>query len=78
VLEKFRRKAHRLIGVDLVEFVPGVRGVALLHGDLAAIPLEDESVDIVMARSVMEHVTELANVYFELYRVLRRMDMSYS
>jgi SAM-dependent methyltransferase len=71
VLEKYRGRAKRLIGVDLVEFDARVPGVELLHGDLGALPLDDKCVDLIMARSVMEHVTDPAATYREIYRVLK-------
>lgn len=70
ILAKYRGKAARLIGVDLVEFAP-VPGVELLRNDLGTISLPSESVDLVMARSVMEHVTDPQAVYREIHRVLR-------
>jgi SAM-dependent methyltransferase len=71
VLAKFRGRARRLIGIDVVDFDSGVVDVELHHCDLARIPIEDRCVDIVMARSVMEHVVDPARVYGEIYRVLR-------
>ena len=71
ILSRFKGKAARLIGVDLVEFVPKVEGLELHRGDLGAMPLDDACVDLVMARSVMEHVTDPARVYAEIYRVLK-------
>jgi ubiquinone/menaquinone biosynthesis C-methylase UbiE len=71
ILAKYRGKARRLIGVDLVEFNPSVQELELYHCDLGQIPLEDNCVDLVMARSVMEHVTEPAKVYAEIHRVLK-------
>lgn len=71
ILSKYRGKARRLIGVDLVEFSPAAQGLELYHGDLGAMPLESASVDVIMARSVMEHVTDPARVYAEIYRVLK-------
>lgn len=71
ILSKYRGMARRLVGVDLVEFDPAVKGMELYHCDLGAIPLEDNSVDVVMSRSVMEHVTDPARVYGEIYRVLK-------
>jgi SAM-dependent methyltransferase len=71
ILAKFKGRGRRLIGVDVVDFVSGVDGLELLKHDLAQIPLESGSVDLVMSRSVMEHVTEPAPVYGELYRVLK-------
>ena len=38
---------------------------------LIAIPLEENCVDVMMASSVMEHVTDPARVYGEIYRVLK-------
>ncbi len=66
VLEKYLGRARRLIGVDLVEFSPRVQGLELHCCDLSNLPLEDACVDVVMARSVMEHVTEPAKVYAEI------------
>jgi ubiquinone/menaquinone biosynthesis C-methylase UbiE len=71
ILAKYRGMARRLIGVDLVEFDPTVTGLELYHSDLGAIPLEENCVDVMMARSVMEHVTDPARVYGEIYRVLK-------
>jgi SAM-dependent methyltransferase len=71
ILAKYRGKARRLIGVDLVDFAPAIEGLELYKGDLGAIPLEDNCVDVVMSRSVMEHVTDPARVYGEIYRVLK-------
>jgi SAM-dependent methyltransferase len=72
VLAQYVGKARRLVGVDLVDFERPIPGVELLHGDIGSLPLEAESVDIVMARSVMEHVTDPAAVYTEVHRVLKR------
>jgi len=71
VLLKYRGRAKRLIGVDLVEFDHSIDGIELLNSDLAHIPIEDASVDIVMCRSVMEHVEDPEAVYREMHRVLK-------
>jgi ubiquinone/menaquinone biosynthesis C-methylase UbiE len=71
VLAKYRGKAARLIGVDLVDFDKNLDGLELYHSDLGEIPLGDNSVDLVMARSVMEHVTDPRQVYGEIWRVLK-------
>ena len=39
--------------------------------DIYDIPIADSCVDLVMARSVIEHVTDPAAVYAEMYRVLK-------
>jgi SAM-dependent methyltransferase len=71
VLVKYRGKAARLVGVDLVDFPAAIDGVELHKGDLGHVPMPDASVDLIMARSVMEHVTDQAAVYTELARVLK-------
>jgi len=72
VLVKFRGRAARLIGVDLVDFRgDDLAGVELHKGDCGDMPVESGSVDVVMARSVMEHVADPLRVYGEINRVLR-------
>lgn len=71
VLVKFRGKAARLVGVDLVDFTAEIGGVELIKGDLSNVPLPAASVDLIMSRSVMEHVTDPPAVYAELGRLLR-------
>jgi ubiquinone/menaquinone biosynthesis C-methylase UbiE len=71
ILEKFRHSARRLVGVDLVEFASVCEGLELHQCDLGAMPIGDGSIDVVMARSVMEHVTDPELVYAEIYRVLK-------
>jgi len=71
ILAKYRGRARRLIGVDLVEFDTKLDGLELYHCDLKAMPIEANCADLVMARSVMEHVTEPAAVFAEIYRVLK-------
>jgi len=71
VLAKYRGKARRLIGVDLVGFPAAIDGLELLNSDLAAMPVADQTVDVVISRSVMEHVVDPAAVYREIARVLR-------
>jgi len=71
ILAKFRNRARRLVGVDLVDFAVAGEGIELHRCDLAAMPIEDGCIDVAMARSVMEHVTDPAKVYGEIYRVLK-------
>ena len=71
VLLKYRGKAARLIGVDVVDFDEPVDGIELINSDLARIPLPSAEVDVIMCRSVMEHVSDPAAVYRELHRILK-------
>lgn len=70
-LRSFVGRARRLIGVDLVDFVDVPAGIETHRADLARIPLDDESIDVVMSQSVFEHLTEPLAVYRELARALR-------
>jgi SAM-dependent methyltransferase len=71
VLARFRGRAARLIGVDVVDFRSDAADLELHCCDLASMPIAENSVDLVMARSVMEHVTQPREVYAEVFRVLR-------
>lgn len=70
-LVKFRGKALKLLGVDLVDFTLIADDLQLHRGDAANTGLPDASVDVVMARSVMEHLVDPAVVYREMHRVLK-------
>ena len=71
VLRNFREACTRLVGIDVVDLAVEIPGIELYRADLARIPLPDASIDVVMARSVMEHIEDPAAVYRELVRVLR-------
>lgn len=71
ILRKYRGRARRLIGIDLVDFVDPVEGVELHQRDLADTGLAAGSVDVIMCRSVMEHLEFPEKVYAEFARVLR-------
>jgi SAM-dependent methyltransferase len=71
VLRKYLGKAERLIGVELVEFTDVPPGIETFNSDLGRLPLANESVDVIMSRSVFEHLTDPATVYREFARVLK-------
>jgi SAM-dependent methyltransferase len=71
VLKTFAGKVKRRIGVDLVEFTETIDGIELFRCDLGKVPLPDNSVDVIMCRSVMEHVVDPAKVYQEMWRILK-------
>lgn len=71
ILAKFGGRARRLIGIDLVDFEGASNDMELYRCDIGAMPIESGCVDVAMARSVMEHVTDPARVYREMHRVLR-------
>jgi ubiquinone/menaquinone biosynthesis C-methylase UbiE len=71
VLVKYRGKAARLIGVDMVEFPTPIQGIELYNANLANTQMEDASVDVIMCRSVVEHLTDPVAVFREFRRILR-------
>jgi SAM-dependent methyltransferase len=71
VLRRFMGKAKRLVGIELVEFTDVPAGIETHQTDLANIPLPDASVDIIMSRSVFEHLTDPLSVYKEFARILK-------
>jgi SAM-dependent methyltransferase len=71
VLKNYIGRAGRLIGVELVDFTDVPPGIETYNADLAKLPLSDASVDLIMSRSVFEHLTDPESVYREFSRVLR-------
>jgi SAM-dependent methyltransferase len=71
VLRKYLGRVERLIGVELVAFTDVPPGIEVHNADLGRLPLADASVDLIMSRSVFEHLTDPASVYREFARVLR-------
>ena len=71
VLKKYLGRAQRLIGVELVDFTDVPPGIDTYNADLSNMPIPDASVDLVMSRSVFEHLTDPDSVYREFSRVLR-------
>ncbi len=71
VLRKFLGKVPRLIGVELVDFTDVPTGIETYNADLARLPLPNASVDLIISRSVFEHLTDPQSVYNEFQRVLR-------
>lgn len=71
VLRKFQGLVDQLIGVDMVQFTEVPIGIETHNADLAHLPLADHSVDLIMSRSVFEHLTDPESVYREIARVLK-------
>jgi len=71
ILARFRGRAARLVGIDVVPFDRPIDGVELRQRDLADTGLPDASVDVILCRSVMEHLTEPVLVYREMHRILK-------
>jgi len=71
VLKKYIGRVGRLIGVELVEFVDVPEEIETYNTDLANIPIPPNSVDLIISRSVFEHLQEPQSVYREFSRVLK-------
>lgn len=71
VLVKYRGRVPRLAGVELVEFRDPPQGIEAYNADLARIPVEDASFDLIISRSVFEHLVDPDSVYKEFARVLK-------
>lgn len=70
VLRKYLGRVGRLIGVELVDFTDVPPGIETYNADLGHLPLDDGSVDLIMSRSVFEHLADPQAVYAEFARVL--------
>jgi SAM-dependent methyltransferase len=71
VLRKYIGRASRLIGVELVEFTDVPKGIETFQADLSSIPVPSASIDVIMSRSVFEHLEDPAAVYRESARILK-------
>lgn len=71
VLRGYLGRAARLIGVEIVEFTDVPEGIETYSADLGRLPLDDASVDLIMSRSVFEHLSDPESVYREFARILR-------
>jgi SAM-dependent methyltransferase len=71
VLRKYIGRAQRLIGVELVDFTDVPETIETYNTDLANIPIEDSSVNLIMSRSVFEHLQDPGAVYKEFARILK-------
>lgn len=71
VLRQYLGRASRLIGVELVDFTDVPPGIETHNANLAQLPLASNSVDLIISRSVFEHLQDPSAVYQEFFRVLR-------
>jgi SAM-dependent methyltransferase len=71
--KRFSEQAARTIGIDVTDFDPDLRGagITVVSGLLDAIPLADNSVDLIVARAVVEHLPDPLTVFREIRRVLK-------
>ena len=73
VLQKLVGYGKYLIGIDVCELHKAEENdsLSLIKSDLQTISLRDNSVDVVISRSVLEHVKNPVRAYREINRVLK-------
>jgi SAM-dependent methyltransferase len=71
VLSLFGSIAAKAIGTDTVRFDPSLHGLILFNSNLTEIPLRADSADLVICRSVLEHLETPISVYKEVHRILK-------
>ena len=74
LLAETARVARSATGLDLSRNMLGLaqhRGLAVLRGSLTALPLPDQSVDLVYSMKVLAHVPPIREALAELARVVR-------
>jgi len=71
VLRKYIGKATVLIGVDLEDRVEPLTRITYIKGDISSIPVPRETADLIISRSVLEHLPDPNPVFREIARVLK-------
>jgi SAM-dependent methyltransferase len=74
-LQRLRGRSLKLIGIDLVEFTVDIPEITLIGISLdpsrRSLAIADASVDLVICRSVVEHLVDPTHVFSEFARVLK-------
>jgi SAM-dependent methyltransferase len=65
------RFGFAVVGIDPIQAPAATEQVRFLRGGAEALPVEDESADLVWCRDVLVHVGDLERAYAEFHRVLR-------
>jgi len=73
-LTKLSDVSKNLIGLDLTNFSKRDtrNGFSLVRNDISDICIKDNMVDVVISRSVLEHLSDPFKVFFEVYRILKK------
>lgn len=71
LLKQYRGRAERLIGLEVIDYRTDDPDFTLLTGPMSRIPLPDQSVDVMMARAVIEHIQDPEPSLREVHRVLK-------
>lgn len=62
MIAKARKTAERM----------NVKNVEFIQTDLSSIPLEDQTIDIIISNCVLNHLSDKQQIWNEIYRVLKR------
>lgn len=75
---EFARRGARVISADLIlPNYPPIERMSLLQANAMAMPLRDESIDIVFCASLIEHLPKPQNALAEIERLLKPDGISY-
>jgi ubiquinone/menaquinone biosynthesis C-methylase UbiE/uncharacterized protein YbaR (Trm112 family) len=73
---EFRRRSHRVVAVDLNRWalsrMDGKPYIVKIQGDGESLPIQDESVDLVVATEMIEHLEAPEKTAGEIFRVCKR------
>jgi ubiquinone/menaquinone biosynthesis C-methylase UbiE len=70
LVKEFSHLANTAIGVDLLE--PQEKDVLFIRADIKSLPFEDDSVDLVTLRFVIEHIDNIDYDLRDIARVLKK------
>jgi len=71
VLRKFLGRAAFLLGIDLEDGRHDLGRIRYVKGNILNIPIQENAVDVVISRSVLEHLERPRQAFEEIARVLK-------
>ena len=74
-IQEFATDSQMAVGADITELKPSVPGICGVRTDLQCLPFKDNSFDMVISMSVLEHLQDPERVFHEFSRVLRPKGM---
>ena len=77
-LKNFNETLHERIGIDVVDFnKKDLQNIRLIKNDIHNISIKDNIADLVISRSVLEHLHNPSGVFCEVFRILKKMVISF-
>jgi ubiquinone/menaquinone biosynthesis C-methylase UbiE len=73
ILQKLAGQCHIMIGLDISGFekIERKNPINLIISDVGYLGLKDNSVDIIISRSLLEHTRDITKMYKEISRILK-------